>query len=117
MQDEEARSIPMKCTQRKGGEMTAKTMGSSGEFQLKATDIPKSRLNNRLNGIMNLQRWRENGEHTSNHCETEDTHRQGSGARIRRPVTTSTRSETDVCAAATSSILSETPFVTVVAGS
>ena len=66
---------------------------------MKTTDIPKSGLDNSLNGIVNLAGRLDAEEkeinRLANHCQTEVTHKRGSGSKIGRPVTTSARSETD----------------------
>ena len=73
--------------------------GERRRIQLKVVDIPESGLNNCLNGIVNLAgRLKAEEREISmlgNHCQTEGTHKRGSGSKMGRPVTTSARSETD----------------------
>lgn len=80
--------------------MAATIMGrKQRRIQLRAVDIPKSRLNDSLDSIMNLPGCLNAEEREIstqvNRRQMEDTYRRGSGAKIGRPVTTSARSETD----------------------
>jgi len=82
------------------GELRRRSWETAANPISKVGDIPKSGLNNGLNGVVNLSgclgaKGEGGYERGGKHRQTGDTHRRGSGARIGRPVTTSARSETD----------------------